>query len=156
MNEPSKNIIPGEGLGRIQFGMSRDVVHKIAGDPDEIEQYQHTEIDDSKAEAWHYDNPEVSFAFEEFNNWKLTSIAISSDEYFLNNHSLIGLTTENAISLLEKLNLGEVKLEDYSSEEDPDLQLVTVENAGINLWFESNRLTEVQFSQIWEEDDEIQ
>lgn len=154
MQEQSKNIIPGEGLGRIQFGMSRDVVRQIAGEPDEIEQYQHAEIDDSKAEAWHYDDPEVSFAFEELNNWKLTSIAISSDEYSLKDNSLIGLTTDNAISLLEKLKLGEVKLEDYSSSEDPNLQLVTVDDAGLNLWFESNLLTEVQFSQVWEDEDE--
>ena len=56
--------------------------------------------------------------------------------------------------LLQKLNLGEVNLEDYSSEESPDLQLVTVDDAGLNLWFESNLLTEVQFSQIWEDEEE--
>lgn len=153
MNEKSKNIIPGEGLGRIQFGMTREVVKRIAGDPDEIEQYQYNEIDDSKAEAWHYDDPEVSFAFEEFNNWKLTSIAISSDKYSLKGNSLIGLKTNDAISLLNKLNLGEVILEDLSSDESPDLQLITVDDAGLNLWFEGKRLTEVQFSQIWEDED---
>ncbi len=153
MKEQSKNIIPGEGLGRIQFGMTRDVVKKIAGEPDEIEEYQHDEVDDSKAEAWHYDDTEVSFAFEEFNNWKLTSIAISSDEYFLKDEQLIGMTVDDALELIRKLKLGEVNREDYSAKESPDLQLVSVDDAGLNLWFENNLLTEVQFSQIWEDEE---
>lgn len=150
MKEKSKNIIPGEGIGRIQFGMSRDVVRKIAGDPDEIEEYQHDDIDDSKAEAWHYDDAEVSFSFEEFNDWKLTSIAISSDEYLLKDQSLIGLTKKDTISLLEKLKLGKIILEDYSESETPDLTLLSVDDAGLNLWFEGDLLTEIQFSQLWE------
>lgn len=153
MKEQSKNIIPGEGLGRIQFGMSRDVVKKIAGEPDEIEEYQHDEVDDSKAEAWHYDDSEVSFAFEEFNNWKLTSIAISSDDYFLKNKQLIGLTEEDTVELLQNLKMGEVSREDYSTEESPDLKLVSVDDAGLNFWFEKNILTEIQFSQIWEDEE---
>jgi hypothetical protein len=152
MKEQLKNIVPGEGLGRIQFGMTREVVKQIAGEPDEIEAYHHDEEDSGKAEAWHYDDPEVSFAFEAFNNWKLTSIAISSGDYLLKNNRLIGLPLNEAIALLNKLNLGEIEHEDYSSE-DPGLQLVSVDDAGLNLWFEDNVLTEVQFSQVWEDEE---
>lgn len=151
MKEKSRNIIPGEGLGRIQFGMSRDVVKKLADDPDEIEEYNHS--DNSKAEAWHYDDLEVSFAFEEFNNWKLTSIAISSEEYLLKDHSLIGLEINEIISLLEKLKLGELKLEENFVEDNPDIQLITIDDAGLNFWFEGNILSEIQFSQIWEDEE---
>lgn len=153
MKERSREIFPGEGLGRIQFGMSRDVVKKLAGDPDEIEQYQHDENEYLKAEAWHYDDPEVSFAFEKFNDWKLTSIAISSEEFHLKDYYLMGLSTKEAISVLEKLNLGELMQEEYSASETPDLLLVTIEDAGLNFWFEADTLTEIQFSQVWKDED---
>ena len=153
MKETSKIILPGEGLGRIQFGMSREVVRKIAGNPDEIESYQHSGTESNKAEAWHYDEAEISFAFEEFNQWKLTSIAISSDEYSLQDKRLIGMTWQEVIPLLGKMDLGEINYENFIDEDEPDVKLITIENAGLNLWFENNRLTEIQYSQLWEEKD---
>jgi hypothetical protein len=153
MKEKSKNIVPGEGLGRIQFGMTREVVRQLAGEPDEIEEYRHNDDDDSAAEAWHYDDPEVSFAFEEFNNWKLTSIAISSDDYLLNGKSLTGMSLKDAASFLQKQNIGEVIQEDYSDDESPNLTLLSVDEAGLNLWFDNDRLSEVQVSQVWEDED---
>jgi len=153
MKETSKIILPGEGLGRIQFGMSREVVRKIAGNPDEIESYQQSGTESNKAEAWHYDEAEISFAFEEFNQWKLTSIAISSDEYSLQDKRLIGMTWQEVIPLLGKMDLGEINYENFTDEDEPDVKLITIENAGLNLWFENNRLTEIQYSQLWEEKD---
>lgn len=153
MKEQSKNIIPAEGLGRIQFGMTREVVRKIAGEPDEIEAYQHNDEDNSEAEAWHYDEPEVSFAFEEFNDWKLTSIAISSDEYRIKDRTLLGLSLKEVIPLLQELNLGEISQEDHSDNETPDVTLLSIDEAGLNLWFEGEILTEIQFSQVWEDEE---
>jgi len=154
MKEKSKNIEPGKGLGSIQFGMTREEVKKITGKPDEIENYQHNDIKGEKAEAWHFDDPEISLAFEEFNDWKLSSIAISSLDFLLEGKKLMGLGKEEVLSMLKKMSLGKIEQEDCSSDESPDLYLLSVEDAGLNLWFDENVLTEIQWSQIWFDEDE--
>jgi len=156
MKEKAKNIEIGKGFGAIRFGMDRDEIKKIAGEPDEIEKYQHDDIRGEDAEAWHYDEPEVSFAFEEFNDWKLTSIAVSSPEFKLGGKELIGLKVEEVINILKPLGLGDIAQEDCSTDETPDLHLVTVEESGLNLWFDEGLLTEIQWSPIWDDEDEVE
>lgn len=153
MKENATNIEIGQGFGSVKFGMSRDEIKKIAGEPDEIENYDH-DGEGEKAEAWHYDDPEVSFAFEEFNDWKLTSIAVSAPDFQLKGKKLMGLKVDEVVKILKTLDLGEVEQEDYSSAESPDLQLVAIEDAGLNLWFDEGVLTEIQWSPLWEEDDD--
>jgi hypothetical protein len=153
MKEKAKNIEIGQGFGSIRFGMDRDEVKKIAGEPDEIENYQHDEVDGGKAEAWHYDETEVSFAFEEFNNWKLTSIAVSGLDFELKGKKLMGLQIDEVVKIIKSLNIGEVEKEDYSSEDSPELQLITIEDAGLNFWFDEGVLTEIQWSPLWDEED---
>jgi hypothetical protein len=154
MKEKSKNIEPGKGLGSILFGMTREEVKKITGEPDEIENYQHSDLNDEKSEAWHFDDPEISLAFEEFNNWKLSSIAISSPDFLLEGKKIMGLGKEEVMQSLKKMNLGKIEQEDCSSDESPDLYLLSIEDAGLNLWFDENILTEIQWSQIWFDDDD--
>jgi hypothetical protein len=154
MKENSKNIEIGKGFGSILFGMSRDEVKKITGDPDEIENYQHGDVNGEKAEAWHFDDPEISLAFEEFNDWKLTSIAVSSPDFLFEGKSIMGLGKEEILQTLKKLDLGKIEQEDCSSDESPDLFLVSIEDAGLNLWFDENVLTEIQWSVIWDDEDD--
>jgi hypothetical protein len=155
MKEKSKTIEPGKGLGAILFGMSREEVIKITGKPDEIESYQHSDIKGEKAEAWHFDDSEISLAFEEFNDWKLSSIAISAPDFLLEGKKLMGLGKDDVMLILKKMSFGKIEKEDCSSDESPDLYLLSVEDAGLNLWFDENVLTEIQWSQIWfDEDDE--
>lgn len=154
MNEKSRNIEIGKGFGAIQFGMNRDDIKKIAGEPDEVENYDHDEVDGGRAEAWHYDEPEISFAFEEFNDWNLTSIAVSSSDFMLEGKQLMGLQVEEVVKILKSLKIGQVDQEDYSSDDSPDLKLVTIDEAGLNLWFDEGILTEIQWSPIWDEEEE--
>jgi hypothetical protein len=154
MKEKSKNIELGKGFGSIIFGMTREEVRKITGEPDEIENYQHTDVNNEKAEAWHFDDPEISLAFEEFNDWKLTSIAVSSPEFLLEGNNLMGLGKEEVLLTLKKMKLGKIEQEDCSSDESPDLYLLSAEDAALNLWFDENVLTEIQWSQIWEDEDD--
>jgi hypothetical protein len=154
MKEKSKNIEIGNGFGSIQFGMNRDEVKRLTGEPDEIENYQHSEVNNEKSEAWHFDDPEISLAFEEFNDWKLTSIAVSSPDFLLEGKKLMGLGKDEVMQALKKMDLGKIQQEDCSSDESPELYLISVDDAGLNLWFDENVLTEIQWSIIWAEDDE--
>jgi hypothetical protein len=154
MKEKSTSIEIGKGFGTIQFGMDREEIKKIAGEPDEIEKYNHGEVEGEEAEAWHYDDPEISFAFEEFNDWKLTSIAVSSPDFQSKGKKLMGMKIDEVVKVLKSLDMGEVAQEDYSTDETPDLHLVTIEEAAINLWFDEGVLTEIQWSPLWDDEDE--
>jgi hypothetical protein len=154
MKENSKNIEVGKGFGAILFGMTRDEVKKLAGEPDEIESYDHDDVDGGKAEAWHYDDPEISFSFEEFNDWNLTSIAVSAPDFKLEGKMLMGLKIDEVTKILKEMKIGEVELVDYSSADSPDLHLVTIDEAGLNLWFDEGVLTEIQWSPLWDEEEE--
>jgi hypothetical protein len=154
MKEKSKLLSVGEGIGKIRFGMSRNQVKEVAGEPDEIEMDNDTETDTGKTEAWHYDDAELSLSFEEFNKWQLTSIAVSSPEFMLRGIALIGKEYSEVMAFLGKFNFGEALEEEIAGEDDVIVFLESIEDSGLNFWFENNILTEIQFSQLWENGDE--
>ena len=153
MEEQSKRIELEEGIGLIKFGISRNKLREIAGEPDEIESYQHAEVEGRQAEAWHYDEAGLSFAFEEFNDWRLASIAVSSPEYTLRGMALHGRPYDEVVSFIRKFKFGELIEEDLGKEDSVEMKLVTIDEVGLNLWFENDILSEIQFSQVWNGDE---
>ena len=70
-----KEILLGEGLGDIQFGMTKNQVEAVLGKPDESE--THIDNDDGEifhSEHWHYDEYEISLAFDEIETLSLIHI----------------------------------------------------------------------------------
>ena len=60
------DIKPLQGLGEIKFGFSRNQIKEIVGEPSEVDAFKYDEDeDDELTEAWHYDEKELSFSFEE-------------------------------------------------------------------------------------------
>jgi hypothetical protein len=148
------NIEIGQGIGSIEFGMTMEEIKEVAGKPDEIEKYNYDESTDDQAESWHYDNIELSVAFEEFNDWKLTSIAVSSPGYLLQGKKLIGLSKDQVIEEIKDLGLGQTVYEDCSTDEDPNLSLLSIDESGLNLWFDNGILTEIQWGLLWSEEND--
>ena len=148
----NKDIKIGKGLGKLTFGNSRDYVLKALGKPTEKEVYNASEDDDYQTEDWHYDDIEVSLSFDEEDNWKLTTIATSSAQISLGGKFLIGLSLEETMKETEKMELGENMLEDFS-EGNENTKLVSYPNSGLNLWFEDDELSEIQFAVLWKDED---
>lgn len=148
----NKAIKIGEGLGEITFGNTREQVLKILGEPTEKDVYNASEDDDYQTEDWHYDEIEVSLSFDEEDNFRLTTIATSSPEFVLNNKNLIGLSFDEVMKETEQLELGDNVLDDYS-EENENTKLLSYPNAGLNLWFEDDVLSEIQFAVLWKDED---
>lgn len=148
----NKEIKIGEGLGEIIFGNTREQVLKILGNPTEKDVYNASEDDDYQTEDWHYDEIEVSLSFDEEDNFRLTTIATSSPEFVLNNKNLIGLSINEVLKETEQLELGDNVLDDYS-EENENTKLISYPNAGLNLWFEDEVLSEIQFAVLWKDED---
>ncbi|MFW5753393.1 MAG: hypothetical protein ACOCV9_01205, partial [Marinilabiliaceae bacterium] len=76
-----KNIELGKGLDKLYFGMNREAFRDIMGEPDEIETIENEELPEDLSEAWHYDDLELSASFDKLEDWRLTSLAVSSPDY---------------------------------------------------------------------------
>ena len=103
------------------------------------------EEDEGQTEAWHYDEHELSATFDEEDDWRLTSLAVSSPDFLFQGVNLIGLSNEEVIQQIEIMDLGEVSMEEISDDELPDQQVATIVDASLNLWFEDGILTEIQW-----------
>jgi hypothetical protein len=147
-------IIIGQGIGSIVFGMTKDELIEVAGKPDEKEQFNYDESDENQAESWHYDSLELSVAFEEINDWKLTSIAVSSPGYSLEGKKLIGLTKDEVLKEISSFDLGTMEYEDCSTDESPDLGVISFDESALNLWFDEGVLTEIQWGALWEDEND--
>ncbi len=149
-----KDILIGKGYGDIRFGMTRSEVKKVLGEPTEVDQYASSEESDDNTEAFHYDEIELSVSFDEVDDWKLSSIAVSDPEAILDGMKLIGVSEEELLEKVEKLELGEYEKEDVSSPESPDNEVISFFESSVNFWFENGEVTEIQFGPFWDEENE--
>lgn len=151
-----KNIIPGEGLDAVQFGLTRDEVKKLLGAPDEVEIINNEDLEDAgKTEQWHYDELEMSVSFDEIDNWVLTSVAVSGADYLFDEQPLIGLTMEEVLEFLEESDLGEPEGEELDSDEPGvQVEVISFPENNITFWFENQILNEIQWSPFLDEEEE--
>ncbi len=129
-----KEILLGKGYDSLKFGMTRAEVEEILGKPDEIDSYANSEEEGDNTEAYHYDKIELSVSFDEIDDWKLTSIAVSDSDSDLDGLKLIGVSSSDLLEKIDALALGEYEREDVSSPESPDNEVVSFMGATINFW----------------------
>lgn len=146
-----KDIKLGKGVGKLLFGLAREQVLSLLGEPSEKEIFEDDELGNS--EAWHYDELELSLAFDEEDDYKLTSIAASSPDYTFEGIDLLGLSQEEVMQQIELLNLGDIETEELDGD-DENQQVVTIAEVSLNLWFEDGILTEIQWAPFWDDEEE--
>ena len=149
-----KNILLGKGLDNLKFGITRDEFKKIMGEPDEIETIENEEMPEDQSEAWHYDEMELSASFDKMEDWRLTSLAVSSDEFTFEGVDMIGLSEQEVMEQVEILGLGDVSIEELSDEEYNRQQIATLLDVSLNLWFDNGVLSEIQWGPYWDEEEE--
>jgi hypothetical protein len=149
-----KNVKLGVGLENLKFGLTREEVIAAIGEPDEIEKFNSEEEEDGQSEAWHYDELDLSATFDELDDWKLTSLAVSSPEYLFEGINLIGLSQQEVVQQIETMDLGEIEIEEITDEEGAVQELGSLPEVSLNLWFENGSLTEVQWGPFWDDEDE--
>jgi hypothetical protein len=146
-----KNIQPGRGLGELLFGMNREEVLALLGEPTEKETYPLDEEEcDEEVESWHYDELDLSLSFNEEDDYRLITIAVSGGDYLYNGVDPIGLDA----AALETL-LTDSKIEDLEKVEEEGLLLFSSETIGINFWFEEGKLSEVQWGPFFADEETI-
>lgn len=155
METKLSEIKPGVGLGDILFGMSREQLKKLLGDPDEIESNTHDEEGEDVTESWHYDELEVSVSFEKVEDWKLCTIAVSSPEVKLGNKAPIGLSPNELVDLLKTLDVKKPVHEDWSSADAPDYHSITAEELEMVFWIEDGEVMDIQWGPYFIDEDTI-
>jgi hypothetical protein len=149
----NKEIKIGVGLGDIKFGCYKEDLIQLIGEPTEKDTYNASgEEDGYLTESWHYDEQEFSVSFDEEDNWRLTTIAVSAPDFTINDKKIIGLSIDAALTELESSDLGDNDLEDLS-DDIVSQKLISFIDSSLNLWFEDDELSEIQFGILWEDED---
>jgi hypothetical protein len=152
MEKQHTDILPGRGLGKLVFGTSREEVIKLLGEPSEKESYSLSDIGDDETEAWHYDELDLSLSFDEENDWKLSSIAVSSPDYTLDGKSIIGKTKQEVMDAMAGKNWGTPEEDEEVKAENSGNTLMHVDDASMSLWFENDTLSELQIGPFFKND----
>lgn len=138
----------GIGVGEITFGMDRTQVKNILGAPSEKELFSYSEDEDDLTEVWHYDEQEMSLSFDDADDWRLIMIAASDEDFVLQNKSVVGKSYDDIIALLKDMGYTNIE-EDAISEND---KVVKVEDESLNIWFDDNEASELQWGPKWSDD----
>jgi len=142
-------IIPGKGIDQLTFGISRDEVKKIMGEPNDTDMYSYSE--DSETETYFYDEQGLSFSFDSEEDFNLCEIAIDTEEPHIGNTVKIGVSKDDALKFAAENGYGEPQYEELEGEEFKDQELISFPAKGINFWAEENTITSIQMEIIFEE-----
>lgn len=154
MTTITKEILPGTGLDNLRFGLGRDQVKAVLGEPDEIEQFEDEESEEVINEAWHYDEVELSLSFDAEEDWKLSTISVSNDQFTLNGTVIVGMLQEDLTKILDDQEMN-YEIEEWNNESDEDIQIVvSAPERSINFWFTEGKVSEVQWGPLYTADDE--
>lgn len=146
--EKLTDIKPLLGLGEIEFGFTRNQVKAIIGEPSEVDTFKYDEDEeDELTESWHYDEKEVSFSFEEVEDWRLVNIAISAEDFKLDGKKIIGLKKKALLEILNNMDFRTIN-------EDDENNVISIIESQINFWFDSGEVAEVQWNVDWDEEGE--
>lgn len=155
MKKQHIDIKIGTGLGDIKFGMKREEVEAILGVPDAKETTSYSDDEDEMSDSWEYHGLRIDLSFEEAEDWRLSIMSISSDDYMLEGRQLIGTDMEELMSELAELDIKDLEVEDLSTEDHPEHILVSSEEKGVNFWVSGNIVEEIQWGPLFIDDDTI-
>ncbi|QXP59018.1 hypothetical protein [Olleya sp. HaHaR_3_96] len=155
MKDISKKIKPGIGVGELKFGMSKNDAKKILGEPDSSEKYSYTNTEKDFTENWYYSDLGLNISFDEEDNWKLGLITIESEIYVFENSIYIGQEKNEILNELISLKITDIEYEDMETIENPTHELYSSDTLGINFWFDYNKLSEIQISPLFIDNETI-
>lgn len=139
----------GIGLDQVKFGMDRKSVLQILGEPTEKELFSYSEDEEDLTEVWHYDDQELSLSFDEADDWKLIMIAGSDSSFTLNGNEVVGKSLEEVAEIIKELGHVDFEIEEVSDND----KVIKLEEESLNIWFDDNEASELQWGPKWSDDD---
>jgi hypothetical protein len=150
-----KEIKTSVGLGDLKFGLDRKQVKEMLGEPTEIEKYSYTESEEDLTESWHYDELDLSLGFDEDVDWRLMTIAVSSEDYLLKGKKIIGINYDTLLKLTEKMGINDLETEECPNDDGKECLFAISEDSSISFWVEDDIVTEVQWGPDYIDEDTI-
>jgi len=147
----NKEIILGRGVGSILLGMNRKQVEDILGKPDEIEEVDYD--DGGSALTWFYYDLQIDLNFESEDDLRLSFISVENEDFSLQSEIKVGQTKEAVIKACKELGFSNPDIENFSSEDVSNQELIGLEKENVNLWFTDGTLDEIQMGPFWEDDE---
>lgn len=155
MKKELKSIDPTVGLGQLKFGMTRDDVKRMLGEPNDVDTYSFSGSDEDLSESWHYDDLDLSMSFDQEDDYRLITIAVSSEYYEMGGKNLVGKKRDEVLAELKSAGMKDLEFEDGDVLDMPNHKLISSPSLFINFWLEDDVLREIQWSPEFTDDDEI-
>lgn len=152
-------VLPEVGLeispdAALRFGMSRDDVRAVLGEPEQVNDDGGDEDDGggggdgdegAVVEAWYYWTHGIALSFDEEVDWKLCAIEVTSADTELDGQRPIGMTIEQA-----RAALSGAEIEWDGDEMEP----AGVDAWSLNMWIEDDKIASLQWSVGFDENDQ--
>ncbi len=143
-------ITPGQGIGKLHFGLKKPQVEALLGEPDEVEPAE----DQDHLEYWHYDTLGISLVFDAVEKMRLTTIVSANNDTVLYGEDIIDMSRDRLVELLRKKGH---KALNFTEDYDDGAKMETVESDEIEMlfWLREGAVTEVQFGPFFLDEDTI-
>lgn len=140
--------LPGKGIGNILFGISRERLVELLGEPDALDD---NEEDGEMCEHYYYDDLDIAFTFSSAEENRLLVITIGNPQYLVADKLHTGMDMSEALNAIDELGWKKPQIEEL----EKDNLIYTYEDAGVDIWFEEGVLTGFQMTPQWKDDDNI-
>ncbi|MFT4926974.1 MAG: hypothetical protein ACI8WB_003074 [Phenylobacterium sp.] len=147
-------IKPGVGIGTIKFGIKESTLITQLGEPDFVDEDEY--VEDSgrwyRELCYYYQN--ISFSFDKEDGYKLGGISVVGSGHLLFNKALFGLPKKYVKNFVAKMSSEIPKEEDWTSDAENSLEYLEYDGLGMSFWFESGNLSKIEYSYLFEPDEE--
>ncbi len=127
-------IEPRVGLDQVKFGLSRDGLKEILGEPGQVIAHDHE--GGTSTEAWYYWDKGVSFHFDTESEWRLVLIETSSPEAMLKGSKVIGQSRKDLCRLMRRKRV---------EWDEDETGLIYCPAWDMNVWFKDDLVESLQW-----------
>ncbi len=135
----NKDIRLGKGLGKIKFGLTREEVEELIGEPEEIEESE--EEDEFEHEAWNYWEDGYSLYFDKEDDYRLSCIETANRDMLLWNERIFEMSQKQLVQLFADNDITNPDVEEMEEGETR----ISYEKEMIDLYFDEDQLIAVNF-----------
>jgi hypothetical protein len=148
--QPDYEIVLGRGIGNILFGISKEELCEILGDPDDIHKPDEPEKCNWKTYDYHF--IKCSFSFDPDHTDRLVEMSIENEFFHIGNMIRNGMPKQDLLSKETEAILGNAVVEKLESEELLTHELIAFSRVGLQLWLDAGVISTIQISPFYNED----
>jgi flavin-dependent dehydrogenase len=145
----NNEIILGQGLGEIKFGLTMDEVEAIMGKPEEVEESE--EDEEFEYEVWNYWEEGYSFYFDEDDDYRLGLIETANEEVTMFGKKIFQMKQAEVEELLKANGLSDQEKDTLETGE----KHITYEKEMLDMYFEKDVLITIKFGVFVDDDLEV-